>query len=82
LCCNLGYARGECPRFPQGDGPDAVRFTISGDDAAGVHVYYVMERNHLPFAHGSLGEGAGADPTLARQAAAYVESYRRRKGMN
>ncbi|MEI9970944.1 MAG: hypothetical protein WDO73_02210 [Ignavibacteriota bacterium] len=24
-CCNMGYARGCCPRFPAGDGPDAAR---------------------------------------------------------
>jgi hypothetical protein len=84
-CCNLGYARGQCTRFPDTEGPDAVRFTIAQADAAGVRLYYVMERDHHPFAHGPLefafdggfrGQPGGL---LERQALAYVESYRRRK---
>jgi hypothetical protein len=84
--CNLGYARGNCSRFPAGDGPDAVRFTISRDAEGSVGIYYVVERDHHPFTHGRLEFAtasstlAGApDETLARQAAAYAESYRRRK---
>ena len=52
--CNLGYARGHCPRFPAGHGPDAVRFTIVSDDGAALRLYYVLERDHRPFAHGPL----------------------------
>ena len=85
--CNLGYARGECPRFPEGDGPDAVRFTISSHESTTIGIYYVVERDHHPFAHGRLEystiAAAFATPpetaTLARQAQAYVESYLRRK---
>jgi hypothetical protein len=85
--CNLGYARGECARFPAGEGPDAVRFTISSHDSAAIGIYYVVERDHHPFAHGRLeyspaAAGFLAPPataTLARQAQAYVESYLRRK---
>jgi hypothetical protein len=85
--CNLGYARETCARFPAGDGPDAVRFTISRDDGASVGVCYVVERDHHPFAHGRLvysgamgafTERPGGE-ILERQAQAYVESYRRRK---
>jgi hypothetical protein len=88
--CNLGYARGSCPRFPadEGDrGPDAVRFTISRDDGGSVEVYYVVERDHHPFAHGGLEFSRAAAAfiapppaeTLHRQARAYVTSYLRRK---
>jgi hypothetical protein len=85
--CNLGYARGACSRFPEGDGPDAVRFTISGDDGATLRLYYVVERNHHPFAHGPLEYSRAlatfaeppANQTLRGQAQAYVESYLRRK---
>jgi hypothetical protein len=85
--CNLGYARGCCARFPADDGPDAVRFTIAGDDAQGVHLYYVLERNHHPLAHGPLEFSAAgaildepaASETARRLAGAYVESYLRRK---
>ena len=85
--CNLGYARGNCARFPAGDGPDAVRFTISRDEDAAIRISYVMERDHHPFAQGRLeystvtggcAGGAGGE-ILERQAQAYAESYRRRK---
>jgi hypothetical protein len=84
--CNMGYARGCCSRFPTGDGPDAVRFTIAGDGPEGLHVYYVLERDHHPWAHGPLEfSPAGADflgpPTsgaTVELARAYVASYRRR----
>jgi hypothetical protein len=85
--CNLGYARGECGRFPTGDGPDAVRFTVSSHETTVIGIYYVLERDHHPFRHGrleySLAAAAFVTPpettTLARQAQAYVESYLRRK---
>jgi hypothetical protein len=86
--CNLGYARGTCARFPSGDGPDAVRFTVSRDEGASLGIYYVLERDHHPFAHGplnySLARGTFVNPLsgeiVNRQAQAYVESYLRRKG--
>jgi hypothetical protein len=85
--CNMGYARGACPRFPTGEGPDAVRFTIRAVDKTSVRLYYVVERDHHPFAHGPLGfslaSGALVDPPdgewLGRQALAYVRSYLRRR---
>ena len=85
--CNFGYARGSCARFPSADGPDAVRFTVSQDDGARLRIYLVVERDHLPFAHGPLeysrATGAFVEPppdqTIGRQAGAYVESYLRRK---
>ena len=87
--CSFGYARGRCELFPRNDaGPDATRFAITSDDGASLALAYVQERDHHPFAHGSLQysrtgrrfdpEPAGA--ALARQAQAYVESYLRRKG--
>ena len=85
--CNMGYARGECARFPEGEGPDAVRFTISSHESDAIRIYYVMERDHHPFAHGWLAysttASAFATPPetalLERQAQAYVTSYLRRK---
>lgn len=86
--CNLGYARGACPRFPDDEGPDAIRFTIVRDDGAVLRLYYVAERDHHPFAHGPLeyacaasaiaGPQAGSE-ILEAQAAAYAASYLRRK---
>lgn len=85
--CNLGYARLECGRFPAGDGPDAVRFTILAAEPGILRLYYVIERDHHPFAHGPLqyshasGKPANlpVEETFARQAQAYAESYLRRK---
>ena len=85
--CNLGYARGVCARFPAGDGPDAVRFAISCHESAAIRIYYVVECDHYPLAHGRLeystataGFVTPPEPaTLERQARAYVESYLRRK---
>jgi hypothetical protein len=86
-CCNLGYARCVCPRFPAGDGPDAVRFTISSHEGDTLRIYYTVERDHHPFAYGPLAcslstgawESRPADDILLRQAQAYTESYLRRK---
>jgi hypothetical protein len=86
--CYFGYARGRCDHFPQNDnGPDAVRFTISSDDGTSLGLYYVHERDHHPFAHGSLQYSLAdstflepnPDETFVRQAEAYVQSYLRRR---
>ena len=85
--CNLGYARGRCDRFPGGEAPDAVRFTVSTDDGLSVRLYYVIERDHHPFAHGPLEyatqSGSFITPPgaelLDAQARAYLASYFRRK---
>src|SRR5262245_23863030 len=52
--CNLGYARGVCDRFPSESPSDTVRFTISNDAGAAVHLYFVIERDHHPVAHGAI----------------------------
>ena len=85
-CCNMGYARGCCSRFPAGDGPDAVRFTIAGDHGDALHLYYVLERDHHPWSHGPLefsrATGSFLSPppgeTPLGLARAYVASYLRR----
>jgi hypothetical protein len=84
--CNMGYARGCCTRFPAGDGPDAARFTIAADGPETLRVYYVLERDHHPWAHGPLefsragGEfrNCAASQATLELARAYVESYLRR----
>ncbi len=84
-CCNLGYARRCCDRFPQ-EGADAVRFTVSSERDAIIRVWYVLERDHHPYANGALEydreQRAFVPPpenrVLTRQAEVYVESYLRR----
>jgi hypothetical protein len=85
--CNLGYARGNCARFPTNGGPDAVRFTVTRDDRESVLIDYVIERDHHPFAHGPLAwlrpsadfDGPQPAACLRAQARAYVASYLSRK---
>jgi len=84
--CNIGYARGLCSRFPDDAGPDAIRFTVSRDDGATLRLYYVVERDHHPFAHGPLEYSCSAiavagdrSDLLNAQAEAYAASYLRRK---
>lgn len=85
--CNFGYAHGHCSRFADTSGPDAVRFTITDDTGGVVRLYYVLERQHHPYAHGPLefdaARGAFTEPPtdegLLAQARAYLTSYFRRK---
>jgi hypothetical protein len=73
--CNCGYARNRCERFPGGDAPDAVRFSITGDS----RMVYVIEKDHAPVAHGVL-EFPGsqtANTLLEHQARAFIESRQR-----
>ena len=85
--CNIGYARGSCACIPPGDGPDAVRFTVSSECGSHIGLYYVLERDHHPFAHGPLDYDtvarawtvAPGTAALAAQAQAYLESFLRRK---
>jgi hypothetical protein len=87
MLCNLGYARGACHRFPVTDGPDAARFTLLADNRTTLRLYYVLERDHQPHAHGVLEysiEGKAFSPAplgrwTPRQAVAYARSYLRRK---
>ena len=85
--CNIGYARARCPRFPGGDAPDAIRFCITADRGNLLQLYYVVERGHLPLAHGAL-EFSPSEQTfrptpeleaIVRLARAYIASYFRRK---
>ncbi len=83
--CNFGYAGAICVRFPGGDGPDAVRFSLAEDDGRDVRIRYAIERDHLPFGHGvavfkrARGQWSGVDGLLQSQAAAYLKSYLRWK---
>jgi len=85
--CNMGYARGRCPRYPQADARDAIRFLIARDRDQLIRIEYVVEHDHLPYGYGALQyhRASGAlvstlgDAVIERQALAYVTSYLRRK---
>jgi hypothetical protein len=85
--CNLGYAAGECPHFPESSGPDVVRFAVSGDESGVIRISYSYEQAHLPRSHGVLEyfcaaeswRDSGAGSLLQQQAKAYLHSYLRWK---
>ncbi len=85
-CCNNGYPRGKCDRFPATAPSDAVRFHIASDSASVIALHYTFEKGCWPTDHGaadySVVEQAftrlPADEVLRRQAAAFMESYLRR----
>lgn len=85
--CNRGYARNRCPRFPAGEGPDMVRFSVTRDQGEVVTIFYVVEQNGSPKEHGEIEYVVAARQfrpnltggMLERQAQAYAESYLRRK---
>ena len=87
--CNIGYARGRCPRFPDLESRDAVRFSVATHGGAVVRILYSLERDHRPLSHGVLeystaaGEfvDASGDAALERLAAAYIRSYLRRTAL-
>jgi hypothetical protein len=85
--CNMGYSRGRCGAFPEGDGPDAVRFALEAADGPLLRIAYALERGHFPFELGMVecsaesGEVARRSGTwdVSPQAHAYALSYLRRK---
>lgn len=85
--CNLGYARNKCPRFPPGEGPDAVRFCAWRDAGGMLSIRFVRERDCRPWDHGLLVYSVAekrlvephADRSMNRQAEAYAEAYLRRR---
>ncbi len=81
--CNCGYARRRCGRFPAG-APDAVRFSLLGEDHQSIQIVYIVERDHAPQSHGTLQyckATAGLSPAAGRleaQARAFIAAHLRR----
>lgn len=86
-CCNFGYARGRCDRFPGDGAPDAVRFSIIEETPAKLLVVYVVEKDHAPAEFGTLEyavedarlDGPVISDVLVQQARAFLESYLSRR---
>jgi hypothetical protein len=80
--CNIGYARGQCPRFPEDAVADALRFSIVAKTDESIEVLYVFETAHLPIEQGRLRfslatqtlTGAETRPVLKQQALAFLNS--------
>ena len=89
-CCNFGYARGRCDRFPGGAAADAVRFSVTDDTPTRLLVVYVVEKDHAPTEFGTLEYliadarlgGPLISEVLAQQARAFLESYLRRRALS
>ncbi len=85
--CNLGYGRLSCDQFPEQAAVDAVRFHVAQDAGELIRIQYVFEKDCWPQEHGVLEcsavsrefSGGPDDTVLRRQAAAFVESYLRRR---
>ena len=83
--CNLGYGRSCCERFPEAASADAVRFHVAKHRGKLIRIQYVFEKDCWPKEHGVIEcSGAAvsngpADDILRKQAAAFLESYLRRR---
>jgi hypothetical protein len=85
--CNLGYGSGSCDRFPSDSDSDAARFHVAKDGGQFIQIQYIFEKACWPFRQGSLEYSVNLDrfshscseDILERQAAAFVESYLRRR---
>jgi hypothetical protein len=85
--CNPGYGASACERFPKSAEADAVRFHVAADQGELIRIQYVFEKECWPLEHGVLEySGAAHDVSgeskseiLRKQAAAFLESYLRRK---
>jgi hypothetical protein len=85
--CNLGYSAASCDRFPSGSDCDAARFHVTEDAGSTIRIQYIFEKSCWPQRQGSLEYSVNsngfsdscAEEILERQAAAFVESYLRRR---
>lgn len=86
--CNLGYARGRCPRFPAAfDGPDAIRFSIANENSDTLSLVCILERDYSPGRHSAMVYDMRSacfttrseSSNLDAQARQFVESYLSRR---
>ncbi len=89
-CCNRGYARQGCDRFPADAAGDQARFSAEPRPGGEIAIRYAIERNYYPAAHGTFvwsaepgelrcetGGDAPDRKVLAAQARAFLESFLR-----
>jgi hypothetical protein len=84
--CNVGYGRQSCEQFPPSSAADAIRFHVVAEQGELIRIQYVFEKECWPAQHGDFEYTAArglaptlVDETLARQAAAFIESYQKRR---
>jgi hypothetical protein len=85
-CCNHGYSKKACARFPQAEALSAFRYTVLREDSDALYVLCVEEREHIPtsrgtvrfsFAMSNLTESA-LSTVMQAQALAFCRSYTER----
>jgi hypothetical protein len=81
-CCNTGYARGRCARFPDRAPADALRFSIEADANGVIEIVFIFEAAWSParFGRAQWSEGAirceeALDPVLRRQMEIFISNY-------
>ena len=81
LCCEPGYARGRCERFPADSIADSARFVVARDEDGIIEVRWGRELNHEPVDTGTLRYPSEklADAAMQRQAESVAEAYLARK---
>ena len=85
-CCNHGYSRGCCSRFPETELRSGFRYTVVGRTSTGLEVMCVEEQQFAPLRWHSvefLVEGERLEPELSdrcmrAQVLAFCRSYLKR----
>ena len=85
-CCNHGYSRGNCARFPLDDARCAYRFHTVKSDGTSLDLIWIEERDYAPVRWESvrysfLDDSLTPQPfdiCLRAQVIAFCRSYRKR----
>lgn len=82
-CCNHGYSRGECSRFPQAEPLSALRYHVVRRTPDAVELLCIEEIDHRPGRHfrfvydvrAALLQPTAVNQRLQAQALAFCRSY-------
>jgi hypothetical protein len=85
-CCNHGYSRGACPRFPLSESRSAIRFDVVRTTPEVIEILLVEEQDHFPLGWRSVRyavgtgqiEPQGTDICADAQISAFCRSYLRK----
>jgi hypothetical protein len=82
-CCNHGYSKAACGRFPRAEQPSAFRYTVLRESADELQILCIEEREHIPTWHGTVRFEIGISALMENelssivraQATAFCRSY-------
>jgi hypothetical protein len=82
-CCNHGYSRAECPKFPVADNRSALRYSVVRRSPDFLDLVIIVERGYTPVTWQSIRyiiesgvlEPACADACTQAQALAFSKAY-------